>query len=114
MHDHERITTVRHLRTLLTPLAVAALLVLAGCNETVGGVASQGGTSVANGARSAGTAAGNAAQNAAIYHGKLVAAGLVALLGMLFLRWLWKSAQFKYLLFGAIVVWITYAVASRP
>lgn len=102
------------MRNLYALFVTSALLLLAGCDQTIGQVANQGGNAVVNGGKSAGVAAGNAAQNAAIYYGKLVAAALVAVVGATFVRWLWRSAQIKYLLFAALIIWITYAVASHP
>jgi hypothetical protein len=99
------------------PLVAATLLALAGCTDLSSpGAATNAGKGLAgqgaDAAKNAGSAAGQKAQDVAVHDPHLAAAAIVAIIGATFVRWLWRSAQIKYLVFGALVVWITYAVAT--
>lgn len=101
--------------TALLPLPV--LLALAGCASAGSAVGSQqgaknAGRGLANTGIDAGKAAGQKAQDIAVHDPHLAAAAIVAVIGATLVRWLWRSAQIKYLAFGAAVAWIAYAVGT--
>lgn len=105
---------VREARARLAPLGLAVfvptLLALTGCGVINGQAAANQGKSLPGQAIDKGKQAGGWLQNFALTSPHLAASLLIAVLGTIGIRFLFKSAQVKYLLVIAVTLFIGYVV----
>lgn len=108
---------IRVARAARVALTLQLLLLLCGCADlgspeaaTNAGQGYAG--KAAHAAGNAGSAAGQKAQDVAVHDPHLAAAAIVAVVGAVFVRWLWRAAQIKYCLFGALIAWVAYTVGT--
>lgn len=103
-------TLARAARTLRFAPFALTLLVLGGCGILNTGNATQQGKNAAGQAGQKAKDAGQSAEHFANSNPHLAAALIVAILGAVGIKFLWKSAQVKYLVFLAAGLWVGYAI----
>lgn len=91
------------------PFALAAF-VLTGCGVFNTGAAKEQGKGAAGNAADKAKGVGSSAQNFALTKPHLAASLLVAVFGAIALKFLWKSAQIKYVVFIALGLFAGYAI----